>query len=80
MSVLTRDAAQSRAKLLDVHSYTIELDLTTGDETFDSVTVIRFAARASGDTFVEVRPAALHSVTLDGEPLDPQTLDDNRLP
>ncbi|SEQ41316.1 aminopeptidase N [Streptomyces sp. yr375] len=80
MSVLTRDAAQSRAKFLDVHSYTIELDLTTGDETFDSVTVIRFAARANGDTFVEVRPAALHSVTLDGEPLDPQTLDDNRLP
>ncbi|QJT01055.1 aminopeptidase N [Streptomyces asoensis] len=80
MSVLTRDEAQSRAKLLDVHRYTIELDLTTGDETFESSTVIRFAARANGDTFVEVRPAALHSVTLDGEPLDPETLDGNRLP
>lgn len=80
MSVLTRDEALSRAKLLDVHRYTIELDLTTGDETFESVTVIRFAARANGDTFVEVRPAELHSVTLDGEPLDPATLDDNRLP
>ncbi|WP_406009550.1 aminopeptidase N [Streptomyces sp. NBC_00637] len=80
MSVLTRDEAQSRAKLLDVHRYTIELDLTTGDETFESSTVIRFAARANGDTFVELRPAALHSVTLDGEPLDPATLDDNRLP
>ncbi|WP_327314361.1 aminopeptidase N [Streptomyces sp. NBC_01235] len=79
MSVLTRDEALSRAKLLDVHRYTIELDLTTGDETFESVTVIRFAARANGDTFVEVRPDTLHSVTLDGEPLDPQTLDDNRL-
>ncbi|MDR6978199.1 aminopeptidase N [Streptomyces sp. 3330] len=80
MSVLTRDEAQSRAKLLDVHRYTIELDLTTGDETFESSTVIRFAARANGDTFVEVRPAALHSVTLDGEPLDPAALDGNRLP
>ncbi|WP_327182483.1 aminopeptidase N [Streptomyces sp. NBC_01334] len=80
MSVLTRDEAQSRAKLLDVHRYTIELDLTTGDETFESSTVIRFAARANGDTFVEVRPATLHSVTLDGEPLDPDTLDGNRLP
>ncbi|MFD9395597.1 aminopeptidase N [Streptomyces sp. NPDC060000] len=80
MSVLTRDEAQSRAKLLDVHRYTIELDLTTGDETFESSTVIRFAARANRDTFVELRPAALHSVTLDGEPLDPETLDDNRLP
>ncbi|MFH0176720.1 aminopeptidase N [Streptomyces cacaoi] len=80
MSVLTRDEAQSRAKLLDIHRYTIELDLTTGDETFESSTVIRFAARANGDTFVEVRPAALHSVTLDGESLDPETLDGNRLP
>ncbi|MDQ0580376.1 aminopeptidase N [Streptomyces rishiriensis] len=80
MSVLTRDEAQSRAKLLDVHRYTIELDVTTGDETFESSTVIRFAARAGGDTFVEVRPAALLSVTLDGEPLDPGTLDGNRLP
>ncbi|MCX5269203.1 aminopeptidase N [Streptomyces sp. NBC_00199] len=80
MSVLTRDEAQNRAKLLDVLRYTIELDLTTGDETFESSTVIRFAARTHGDTFVEIRPAALHSVTLDGEPVDPETLDDNRLP
>ncbi|MER5580119.1 aminopeptidase N [Streptomyces asoensis] len=80
MSVLTRDEAQSRVKLLDVHRYTIELDLTTGDETFGSTTVIRFTARSAGDTFVELRPMALHSVTLDGEPLDPDTLDDNRLP
>ncbi|MGW7379216.1 aminopeptidase N [Streptomyces sp. NPDC054794] len=80
MSVLTRDEAQSRAKLLDVHRYTIELDLTTGDETFDSRTVIRFATRADGDTFVEVKPAELRTVTLDGQPLDPASLDENRLP
>ncbi|GKQ38141.1 aminopeptidase N [Streptomyces sp. A012304] len=80
MSVLTRDEAQTRAQLLDVHRYTIELDLTTGDETFESLTVIRFAARTGADTFVELKPAELRSVTLDGEPLDPRTLDDNRLP
>ncbi|MEU0190314.1 aminopeptidase N [Streptomyces afghaniensis] len=80
MSVLTRDEAQTRAGLLDVHRYTIELDLTTGDETFDSHTLIRFSARADGDTFVEVKPAELHSVTLDGQPLDPEALDGNRLP
>jgi aminopeptidase N len=80
MSVLTRDEAQTRAGLLDVHRYTIELDLTTGDETFDSRTLIRFSARADGDTFVEVKPAELHSVTLDGQPLDPEALDGNRLP
>ncbi|WP_030898553.1 aminopeptidase N [Streptomyces sp. NRRL S-474] len=80
MSVLTRDEAQTRAELLDVDRYTIELDLTTGEETFDSRTLIRFSARADADTFVEVRPAELRSVTLDGQPLDPATLDDNRLP
>ncbi|MDG9710030.1 aminopeptidase N [Streptomyces sp. DH10] len=80
MSVLTRDEAQTRAGLLDVHRYTIQLDLTTGDEIFESRTVIRFSARADGDTFVEVRPAELRSVTLDGQPLDPEALDGNRLP
>lgn len=79
MPVLTRDEAQTRAQLLDVHRYTVELDLTTGDETFDSRTVIRFTARAAGDTFVELKPAALRSVTLDGQDLDPETLDANRL-
>ncbi|MFH9863827.1 aminopeptidase N [Streptomyces sp. NPDC017202] len=80
MSVLTRDEAQTRAQHLDVHRYTIELDLTTGDETFESRTVIRFTARTGADTFVELKPAELRSAVLDGETLDPQTLDDNRLP
>ncbi|MFJ2950334.1 aminopeptidase N [Streptomyces sp. NPDC087226] len=80
MSVLTRDEAQNRARLLDVHRYTIELDLTTGDETFDSRTLITFSARTDADTFVELKPAELRSVTLDGQPLDTDTLDGNRLP
>ncbi|MFE6487598.1 aminopeptidase N [Streptomyces sp. NPDC057757] len=80
MSVLTRDEAQTRAKLLDVHHYGIALDLTGGDDTFDSLTVIRFTARADADTFVELKPAELRSVTLDGQPLAPETLDENRLP
>ncbi|MGW1723794.1 aminopeptidase N [Streptomyces sp. NPDC002306] len=80
MSVLTRDEAQTRAQLLDVHRYTIELDLTTGDDTFGSVTVIGFTTRSDADTFVELKPAELRSATLDGQPLDPDTLDGNRLP
>jgi aminopeptidase N len=80
MSVLTRDEAQTRARLLDVHRYTIDLDLTAGEETFGSRTVIRFTARADADTFVELKPEQLRSATLDGQPLDPDTLDDNRLP
>ncbi|MFE5484820.1 aminopeptidase N [Streptomyces sp. NPDC056527] len=80
MSVLTRDEAQTRAQLLDVQHYTVDLDLTTGDETFESTTLIRFITRTAGDTFVELKPVTLRSVTLDGTPLDPATLVENRLP
>ncbi|MFJ4789172.1 aminopeptidase N [Streptomyces sp. NPDC088794] len=80
MSVLTRDEAQTRARLLDVQRYTIDLDLTVGDEHFDSRTVIHFTARADADTFVELKPAELRTVVLDGQPLDPGTLAENRLP
>ncbi len=80
MSVLTRDEAHNRAKLLDVQHYTVDLDLTTGDDTFASRTVIRFVSRADADTFVELKPVQLHSATLDGTPLDPAALDGNRLP
>ncbi|MER7953350.1 aminopeptidase N [Streptomyces sp. NPDC096030] len=80
MSVLTRDEAQTRAQLLDVQHYTVDLDLTTGDETFESTTLIRFTARTAGETFVELKPVTLHSLQLDGEPLDPASLDENRVP
>ncbi|MFJ3660451.1 aminopeptidase N [Streptomyces sp. NPDC090119] len=80
MSVLTRDEAHARAEFLDVHRYTVDLDLTTGDETFGSRTAVRFTARTDGDTFVELKPAELRAVTLDGQPLDTGTLDGNRLP
>ncbi|MGY0023277.1 aminopeptidase N [Streptomyces sp. cg35] len=80
MPVLTRDEAQTRARLIDVERYTVDLDLTTGADTFDSRTAIRFTARATGDTFVELKPAELRSATLDGQPLDPASLDGNRLP
>ncbi|MGX1883922.1 aminopeptidase N [Streptomyces sp. NPDC055287] len=80
MSVLTRDEAQTRAQLIDVHRYTIALDLNRGDETFDSRTVVHFTARTAGNTFVELKPAVLRTATLDGQPLDPETLVENRLP
>ncbi|NEE33707.1 aminopeptidase N, partial [Streptomyces sp. SID7982] len=37
-------------------------------------------ARAAGDTFVEVKPATLRSISLDGQPLDPALLVGNRYP
>ncbi|WEH32890.1 aminopeptidase N [Streptomyces sp. AM 4-1-1] len=80
MSVLTRDEAQTRAQFLDVQRYTVDLDLTGGDETFDSRTTIRFTTRSAGDTFVELKPATLRAISLDGQPLDPAALDANRYP
>ncbi|MET9297006.1 aminopeptidase N [Streptomyces sp. NPDC003077] len=80
MPALQRDEAQTRARLIDVHRYEIDLDLTHGEEHFASSTVIHFTARSAGDTFVEVKPAELHSAVLDGRPLDPTSLDGNRLP
>ncbi|MFI6000300.1 aminopeptidase N [Streptomyces sp. NPDC051366] len=80
MSALTRNEAQLRAQHLDVHHYAVTLDLTGGDDTFESTTVIRFTARTAADTFVELKPDELHSAELDGSPLDPDALADNRLP
>ncbi|GAA1919549.1 aminopeptidase N [Streptomyces sodiiphilus] len=80
MAPLTRDEAQTRAEMLAVDRYTIDLDLTRGEQTFGSTTIIRFAAVRDGDTFAELRPAALRRAVLDGRELDPGTLADGRLP
>ncbi|WP_432251956.1 aminopeptidase N [Streptomyces sp. HNM1019] len=86
MSVLTREEAQNRARLIEVHRYTIDLDLTRGEELFGSTTTIRFSARQAGaDTFAELNPAAVHRAVLDGRELDltggtAEALADGRLP
>jgi len=80
MPELTRAEAETRARLIDVQHYAIDLDLAAGEALFGSTTVIRFTARHDGDTFAEVKPAALHRVLLDGRALDTATLDGNRLP
>ena len=70
---LTRDEAQTRAELLDVESYTVDLDLDPSrTATFGSTTVIRFACRRPGAaTFADLVGATIHEVTLNGRRLDP---------
>ena len=69
---LTREEAQTRAALLDVESYTIGLDLTTGETTFASTTVVRFSCTEPGaSTFADLVGAKVRELTLNGEPLDP---------
>ncbi|UMG92541.1 M1 family aminopeptidase [Nocardioides sp. TF02-7] len=76
---LTRDEATQRGGALTVTSYDVVLDLAASEETFSSTTTIRFAT-TGGDTFVDVKPVALHRATLDGQELDPAGLDRGRLP
>ncbi len=68
---LTREEAATRAALLDVTSYSIDLDLTTGDKTFASTTTLRFTCSEPGaETFADLVGAIIHSITLNGEPVD----------
>src|SRR6476661_3125127 len=78
---LTRDEAATRAALLDVTSYSIDLDLTTGDKTFGSTTTIRFScSRPGAETFADLVDATIHEITLNGEPIDAATAyADNRI-
>ncbi|MCW2754496.1 MAG: pepN 6 [Marmoricola sp.] len=71
---LTREEAQTRARLLDVDSYTIEIDLTTSDKTFVSTTTIAFRCSEPGaSTFADLVDAEISAITLNGVPLDPAT-------
>ncbi|MBF4160144.1 aminopeptidase N [Nocardioides acrostichi] len=71
---LTRDEAATRAALLDVTAYTIDLDLTTGEKTFGSTTTIDFTCTEPGaETFADLVGATVHEITLNGDSLDPAT-------
>jgi aminopeptidase N len=68
---LTQTEARERARLVDVTSYDVSLDLATGPETFRSVTVVRFACSEPGSsTFVDLVAPQVHEIVLNGRPLD----------
>ena len=78
---LTRDEAQTRARLLGVDSYTVELDLTTSETTFATTTTIAFTCTEPGaETFADLVGATIHEITLNGAALDPaEVYADNRI-
>jgi aminopeptidase N len=81
LTALTYQEAQERSRLIDVFGYRIELDVTGRDDMFRSVTVVRFGCHAPGaGTFIEIKPARLRRVVLNGRDVDPATLTGNRLP
>ena len=80
MTSLKRVEAQERAALIEVTAYDVALNLDAGDTTFESTSTVRFTCRRPGAwTFLDVKPEALHSVTLNGREVDPATLRDHRI-
>ncbi|WP_046469510.1 aminopeptidase N [Allosalinactinospora lopnorensis] len=74
---LTRDEARERARILDVSSYGVELDLTQGDQTFQSATVVRFDCSEPGaGTFIDLVAQRVNSIELNGRELDPEKVFD----
>ncbi|MQA86651.1 MAG: aminopeptidase N [Streptosporangiales bacterium] len=68
---LTRDEARERARLLTVESYAVDLDLTGGESTFSSTTVIRFRCAEPGvGTFVDLTAPEVREITLNGRPIE----------
>jgi aminopeptidase N len=75
---LTRDEAATRAALLDVTAYTVDLDLTGATQpdlaTFSSVTTLEFTCREPGaSTFADLVAPTVRAITLNGRSLDPAT-------
>ncbi|MFI2703435.1 aminopeptidase N [Cellulosimicrobium composti] len=77
---LTRAEASERAAIVDVQSYEVDLDLTTGATTFASTTVVRFTATEGASTFVDLVAPTVREVVLNGRSLDPaQVFADSRI-
>ena len=74
---LTRDQAVERATLVTVDNYRIDLDLTSGDTTFRSVTTVTFSALAGADTFIDIAADTVRSATLNGHALDVSGYDES---
>ncbi|MDH6135793.1 aminopeptidase N [Kitasatospora sp. MAA4] len=79
---LTREEARTRAQLLHVDAYDIELDLSSARDggTFRSTTVVRFTAAEPGAaTFIDLVAPAIHEIVLNGTQLDLAAFADSRI-
>ena len=74
---LTRDEARERASHIAVSSYDVQLDLTSGEQTFRSETLVSFTSSTPGaSTFIDLVARTVHSVELNGRELDPTLVAD----
>ena len=69
---LTRAEAATRAELLHVDTYVVDLDLTTSESTFATTSTIRFTCTSSGaETFVDFVGGTVQEIVVNGTSLDP---------
>jgi aminopeptidase N len=73
---LTRLEAEERQSIVQTHAYEVSLDLTQGPETFRSTTTVHFDAKPGSSTFIDAITKTVHSVTLNGQSLDPAQVSD----
>ena len=73
---LTRDEALARSAHITVDSYRVDLDLTTGAETFRAQTIVKFRSSKPGTaTFIDAVGKSMYSATLNGTALDASAFD-----
>lgn len=73
---LTHKEAKDRAALIKVESYAVDLDLTSGEETFVSTTTIHFVGlKPSSSTFIDAVGKSIISATLNGVNVDTANFD-----
>jgi len=74
LAEITKAETTERARLLDVRSYVVELDLTRGPEVFGTATLITFdCAEPGASTYVDLVAETVHAITLNEAPIDPAT-------
>ena len=73
---LTRVEALTRSAQLTIKNYDIEIDLreVATSDTFRTTTIVTFLAEAGESTFIDAIASQVHSVSLNGESLDPSTV------
>ena len=77
---ITRSETAQRARLLNIDSYDVELDLTGSECTFRSRTLITFDCVEPGAaSFADLVAETVHDITLNGEPVDLAAWSDGRI-
>ncbi len=71
---LTREEAAARAALVTVDTHDVELDVTTGPDTFATRSTIRVSCtRPGSETFLDFVGGTVEGITVNGTDVDPAT-------